>query len=116
MDIYERLPYDVKREIIKYFRHPFAQALHDYPWIIREIKNQWPAPPTTTKRIALARMVMNPGPRKRCGCIYWEQHAVCCKYMDEEDLDTWDPLVRSTPIMQAIHKTKICDELKKKLN
>ena len=113
MEIYERLPYDVKREIIKYFRHPIAQKLHDYPWVIPQVIYQWPPPPTTEYRISLARMVNNPGPgRHRCGCRYYEQHQVCCNDVEEEELDSWDPVVRQTPIQQALQKSNLMWEIK----
>ena len=113
MEIYDRLPYDVKREIVRYFRHPLAQALHDYPWVIPQIINQWPPPPTTEYRIKIAKMVNNPKCLRRCGCIYYEQHQVCCEDLPEEQLDSWDPVVRSTPIMQGIEKMRMCDEILK---
>ena len=116
MEIYDQLPYDIKREIIQYFRHPTAQALHDDPWIIREIVWGWPRCPTTKYRIRLAQMICNSRCRKRCGCCYYEQHQVCCDGLEFEDLDTWDPAVRSTPIMQAIQKSNLCHELIKKVN
>ena len=116
MDIYGQLPYDIKREIIKYFRHPTAQALHDDPWIIREIVWGWPRCPTTKHRIRFAQMIYNSKCRQRCGCRYYEQHQVCCDGLEFEELDSWDPAVRSTPIMQAIQKSNICYELLKKVN
>ena len=115
MDIYYRLPENIQHKIFMHFRHPIAQQLHDNPWIIPKIINKWPAPPTTEYRLALAKMVNNPYPRKRCGCIYYEQHQVCCNDIPEEELDTWDPVVRATPIQQAIWKNNVCSELKEKV-
>ena len=115
MDIYERLPLDIQRKMFQYFRHPIAQQLHNYPWVIPQIIYQWTPPPTTRYRIALAKMLANPtGIRHRCGCIYYEQHQVCCNDIPEEELDSWDPVVRATPIQQAIWKSNICYQIKKK--
>ena len=50
MDIYYRLPSDIRNKIFLHFRHPIAQQLHNYPWIIPEIINQWPPPPTIEYR------------------------------------------------------------------
>ena len=118
MDIYNRLPQDIQHKMFIYFRHPVAQQLHDYPWIIPQIIDKWPRPPTTRRRIDLARMVANSSAfgRKRCGCIYYEQHQVCCEDIPEEELDDWDPVVHATPIQQAIWKNNVCNELKNKIN
>ena len=115
MEIYERLPFDIQRKMFQYFRHPIAQQLHNYPWVIPQIIYQWPPPPTTKYRIALAKMLANPTHRRhRCGCIYYEQHQVCCEDIPEEELDSWDPVVRATPIQQAIRKSNVCYQIKKK--
>ena len=117
MDIYNRLPEDIQQKMFIYFRHPIAQQLHDYPWVIPQIINNWPPPPTTKYRIALAKMVAAPiKSRKRCGCIYYEQHQVCCNYLPEEKLDSWDPVVHTTPIQQAIQKSNMCFELKNSIH
>ena len=60
-------------------------------------------------------MIYNPKCRQRCGCKYYEQHQVCCEGMKEEELDSWDPIVHATPIIQAIQKSKMCDELVEKV-
>ena len=115
MDIYNRLPEDIQHKMFIYFRHPIAQQLHNYPWVIPQVIKQWPSVPTTKYRISLAKMVANPIiSRKRCGCIYYEQHQVCCNDLPEEELDSWDPVVRATPIQQAILKSNVCSELRKK--
>jgi len=114
MDIYNKLPEDIQRKMFIYFRHPIAQQLHDYPWVIPQIINKWPPPPTMKYRIALARMIANPTMgRKRCGCIFYEQHQVCCNDIPEEELDSWDPVVHTTPILQAIQKSNMCFQLKR---
>ena len=117
MEIYNKLPEDIQHKMFIYFRHPIAQQLHKYPWVIPQVINQWPSPPTTRYRIVLAKMVTNSSGvrQKRCGCIYYEQHQVCCDNIPEEELDSWDPVVRATPIQQAILKSNVCSELKKKL-
>ena len=87
MDIYNRLPEDIQHKMFIYFRHPIAQQLHNYPWVIPQVIKQWPSVPTTKYRISLAKMVANPiMSRKRCGCIYYEQHQVCCNDLPEEEL------------------------------
>ena len=112
MEIYYRLPSDIQQKMFKYFRHPIAQQLHNYPWVIPQIINSWPPPPTTKYRLALARMVMNPNPsQQRCGCRYYEQHQVCCNDIPEEELEDWDPLVKATPIQQAIQKSKYINSI-----
>ena len=69
MDIYNRLPEDIQRKMFIYFRHPVAQQLHDYPWIIPQIINNWPPPLTTEYRIALAKMVENPTIHRTICCV-----------------------------------------------
>ena len=117
MEIYDRLPSDIQRKMFQYFRHPIAQQLHNYPWVIPQIINQWPPPPTTADRIAMARLVMQSHPRQRCGCCrYYEQHQVCCNYLLEEELDTWDPVIKATPIQQAIQKCNLLENIEAAAN
>jgi len=116
MDIYNRLPEDIQKKMFIYFRHPVAQQLHDNWWVIPQIINNWPPPPTTEYRLALARMVDNPTTgRHRCGCIYYEQHQVCCNDIPEEELDSWDPVIHTTPILQAIQKSNMCVQIKNQI-
>ena len=70
MEIYHRLPPDIQQKMFQYFRHPIAQQLHNYPWIIPQIINQWPPAPTAKHRLALARMVMNPTPLDSVAVAY----------------------------------------------
>ena len=112
MDIYQRLPKDIRQKIFRYFRHPFAQELHINPWIISKIINKWAPPQTPRQRIATAKMVMSAHSSKRCGCIYYEQHQVCCNDIPEEELDTWDPIIKATPIQQAIQKALVLNSIR----
>ena len=118
MDIYYKLPHDIQSKICFYFRHPIAEALHKYPWIIPEIKYNWSPPPTTKKRLAYAyclyrrRGYGGGGGRKRCGCIWYEQHQLCCNDVPEEELEFWDPVIRTTPLQQALLKMRLMTNLK----
>ena len=113
MDIYYKLPHDIQSKICFYFRHPIAEALHKYPWIIPEVKYNWPRPPTTKVRLAYAMMLYRGSTsRHRCGCRFYEQHQECCNYVPEEELEFWDPVVRTTPLQQALQKMRLMTNIK----
>ena len=119
MDIYWKLPYDIRSKIFMHFRHPVACLLNAYPWVFAEIYLQWPAPITTERRIDIAKMINDPRAahfRQRCGCTYYEQHQVCCNDIPEEELETWDPVIHQTYIQQAIQKHNMLTQLLKATN
>lgn len=122
MDIYYKLPTDIQSKICFYFRHPNAQMIQDNKWHVKAIINHYPQIPTIENRLRYAFCIYarqrycGGRSRKPCGCIWWEQHEVYCNDIEPEDLEFWDPAIKSTPLIQAIEKSNVCYELKQKIN
>ena len=117
MDIYKRLPSDIKSKIFIYFEHPIVTLLNqeNYIWVMNNLK--YPPILSTKQRFNWAWTLYHPltTSRKRCGCYWYEQHLVCCDGLEEEELEGWDPAVKATPLMQALNKNCIMHEIKRKL-
>ena len=117
MDIYKRLPADIKSKIFMYFEHPIVTLLNqeNYIWIMNKLKS----PPilSTMQRFNWAWILYHPliRTRKRCGCYWYEQHLICCDGLEFEELEDWDPAVKATPLMQALNKRSIMHEIKRTL-
>ena len=118
MEIYQQLPTDIKNKIFMYFEHPIVTLLNreNYDWVMNTLK----CPPilSAEQRFKWVWILHNPltHSRKRCGCYWYEQHLVVCEFMEEEELEGWDPAVEATPLMQAIDKETVMREIRESYN
>ena len=117
MDIYKKLPQDIKNKLFMYFEHPIVTLLNkeNYFWV----KNKLRCPPILSfkKRFYWAWIVYHPltTRRQRCGCYWYEQHQCLCDDMELEELEGWDPAVKATPLMQALDKAAVMKNLRKRV-
>ena len=69
----------------------------------------------TEKRVYWHKVVIN-CKKMKCGCLYIEEHLVCCENYDQRKFRNYDPNVKDTYLHQAIDKFIVLGQLKKKVN
>lgn len=110
MDIYKKLPLEIQRKIFYHFQHPISKTIkREVRWFWNKHRN---TPPICfDERLYWAKLANRTCYRHACGCTFREEHQVCCDYVKEENLEHWDIAVQSTPLLQALEKAHMHDEL-----
>ena len=106
--LYHDLPQELQSEIVKYLPiNPVAKLIK---WWKR---NEEAMPIMIPKeRIVCAKIINTRQEPKKCGCLFWEQHQIDCRWRQASSLPGYCNIVKLTPLQQADQKRLLLLALK----